>query len=806
MPLLPFDAALVARDPALPGLALLLEPAALFSTLRPLVSDAGAGWGEAARIAYIRYKPGTNCLVAYQIEVDTPTTVYATAHARSAEDKWRKARKDELASGQPSRLVLDEHAIAVSFFPHDRRLPALARLWNDQKRRKLLQELLPNHRGLWDVAPDILHMLAYKPERRCVLRLGNADESVVLRFYSQSEFASARGKVCRFASRESLRVACVLGISEQHAALATEWLSGRALSVQMQDAASPHSLELMARTGAALAELHAQPGDGLPPLTHSMEIRALKAATSAMDVVCPHLKARAEHAARQLGVLLEPAVAPCSIHGDFYAQQVLLMDKTVGLLDLDEAAYGDSEFDLGNFIAHLEREALRADLPAANVNAWRGALLDGYRRAGGELRPDQVEVQTAAGLLRLALAPFRAHEPEWPEHIAAIVERVEALLSAISRRSAEPQKEKERPTGTSQKDEHTAKTQKRPPHFASSDLDSALPFLTDALDPVTAGCHIIPVVLGATILHDARLMRHKVGRRALVQYDLETGTGATLSLIAKIRAKGLDEATYALCRTLQSAGFSEGSADGVSVPAPAGKVPEWRMWLAHKVPGVMATQLLPEAGGTALAVRLAEAICKLHRAGIAPRRRHTMDDELAILHARLPLVAQAAPQWIERLARVLAACDRLGASVPAPRTCGIHRDFYPDQVLVNDPRLWLLDLDLYCEGDPALDAGNFLAHLAESSLRASGDSNALSDREAAFEDAFLRRSPGITRATVQAYRTLTLVRHIHISTQIAGRGDWTPAFLELSEEHLGLSTRPSFSVTFIAPGQQPQSL
>ena len=33
----------------------------------------------------------------------------------------------------------------------------------------------------------------------------------------------------------------------------------------------------------------------------------------------------------------------------------------------------------------------------------------------------------------------------------------------------------------------------------------------------------------------------------------------------------------------------------------------------------------------------------------------------------------------------------------------IHRDFYPDQVLVDGARVYLLDLDLYSLGEPPLD-------------------------------------------------------------------------------------------------------
>jgi thiamine kinase-like enzyme len=109
--------------------------------------------------------------------------------------------------------------------------------------------------------------------------------------------------------------------------------------------------------------------------------------------------------------------------------------------------------------------------------------------------------------------------------------------------------------------------------------------------------------------------------------------------------------------------------------------------------------------------RIAEAVHKIHRADVPAEHRHTMADELRILHKRLPEVARQEPAWERRIERLLAACDRLGESVPEPRACGVHRDFYADQVLVSGQRLVLLDFDLYCVGDPALDVGNFLGHV-----------------------------------------------------------------------------------------------
>jgi hypothetical protein len=182
-----------------------------------------------------------------------------------------------------------------------------------------------------------------------------------------------------------------------------------------------------------------------------------------------------------------------------------------------------------------------------------------------------------------------------------------------------------------------------------------------------------------------RVIRHKPGRRCLIEYDLEIenpdASSQVITLIGKVRAKGTDINSYQLQQSLWNAGFSDDSEDGISVPEPMGIVPEFQMWLQRKVPGKIATQLLPEPNAIPLAQRIAEAAHKLHQAGIPPNRRHTMADELRILHERLSMVTQMYPQWAKRLERVLEACENLGAATPEPQLRGIHRDFYPDQVV-----------------------------------------------------------------------------------------------------------------------------
>ncbi|HEY6170594.1 MAG TPA: phosphotransferase, partial [Verrucomicrobiae bacterium] len=252
----------------------------------------------------------------------------------------------------------------------------------------------------------------------------------------------------------------------------------------------------------------------------------------------------------------------------------------------------------------------------------------------------------------------------------------------------------------------------------------------------------------------------------------------------KVRAKGTDTATHDLLFTLRAHGFDERSVDGVGVPRPLGVVPKFRMWLQQKTSGISSAELLPSGDGVALARRIAEAAHKIHVLNLAPRREHTMAGELRILHERLGLLAQQRREWKTRLERVLEGCERIAAGVPTTEPRPIHRDFYPAQVLVDGGRLWLLDFDLFCLGDPAVDVGNFVGHITEQSVRSTGNPRALAEVEAALAERFVELSGPASRAAVEVCTTLTLVRHVHISTLFPERQPFTERLLEYCEERL----------------------
>jgi hypothetical protein len=208
-------------------------------------------------------------------------------------------------------------------------------------------------------------------------------------------------------------------------------------------------------------------------------------------------------------------------------------------------------------------------------------------------------------------------------------------------------------------------------------LDAKIPFLDNALDPVQAQAQLQTAIPTLKQVTGATLVRHKPGRRALVEYPVETAAGP-LTLLGKIRAKGTDRTSYQIQQALWHTGRDADSTDGFSIPEPLGLVPDWHMALQRKVPGTPATQLLPTDQGIPLAQRIAALAHKLHRTPVPTPKTHTLADELKILRDRLPLVAEQHPHWATRIDRVLDACDRLAAQFhdPGAEAAGLKANIY----------------------------------------------------------------------------------------------------------------------------------
>lgn len=777
------DQQLVRRDPHLPGLRLLLDEKDFSQRMARQLS----GWENGQLVGtYLRYKPATNCLAAYRIQPAPlgsdpaePLQLYAKAFRSRSDPKFLKEAtlaesEDHLADDV---VILPDEAVIVRLFPADRRLGPLREL-TSPGRSQLLQKLLPQHAELWDATPQVI---SYKPERRCVLCLkGSSGKKATVRCYTPSEFATADSR--GFSSTGVLQIPERLGRSRRHRLLAFEWLDGRPLSEQVSHA----SCETMQKTGEALAEYHLHDVHRLKFRTHDDDVRDLNSIAHTVEQLCPRLRDRCTKLANTLADrLLEMPLKVYPIHGDFYADQVLVSADKITILDFDEAAFGNPASDLGNFAAHLDRQIVDGRLNVDTVEALIDSFLDGYRQLL-HVSVHDVDIYRAASLFRQATHPFRSRRVDWPGNIESIISRVEALLESykparifIRRRKFEPLPS---------------------PSITIDDRDvlhdPKLGFIAPALDPqqvVAQFKRVLPHWPESEELFRLRsigVVRHKPQRRCLIEYEFDgSGTNNDSSgktLIGKVNSKFLDLFSYRIQQMLFEEAFHPTAEDGICVPQPLGVIPEWNMWLQQKVQGDRLTNQLESTEAEQLVARTAQAIFKLHCTVMPVHRNHSPRDELDTLHKCVPKVLCTHPEWQEPVWRILSACDRLATSLPENCKTFLHRDFYPDQLLIEGESVTLLDYDLCCLGDPALDIGNFHAHLTEHALRHNGQPETLSGVQNAFLESYMVQAGENVRSRVQIYSTLTLVRHIYLSSLFPDRRHLTPALIELSAEQLGV--------------------
>ena len=396
--LTPADASVAARDPALPGLAVVLDADALSALL-----------GARAVRRYVRYKPGTSCVVAARL--DTGDDAVVTAYA---EDDRRKA--DKTSAGCPDAVLAhDAGRRVLAVQPSaDRDLPALAVLADSRRRGRLLRRLLPG--GLPGVE---VSTLAYKPHRRWVGRADVSVHAVVLRAYPPLAATAAADNVRRL-QRTAPRTPRLLGHDPGSGLVAVEHLPGHDLAqaVRLHRAGA----EEVQAAGRALAALHASSVDGTATRPAPNDAGAVRAAAAHLAALCPDLGALAAELAEELVRRLDglPDLRR-TVHGDFSLDQVVLDGSEVALIDLDRAGTGHPAGDLATAAA-----ACAVASPAdPHTPVLLAALHAGYGQVASLPDPRAVELLTAVALLRRAAEPFRAARPRWHEEAESLVRQAQ---------------------------------------------------------------------------------------------------------------------------------------------------------------------------------------------------------------------------------------------------------------------------------------------------------------------------------------------------------------------------------------------
>jgi ABC-type multidrug transport system fused ATPase/permease subunit len=394
-------------DPKLPKLGVMLDPDAAAAVLARSFDGAAA---LDVGIRYLRYKPGTNLVVHYDVDVagahhDAIGMIASgAALARRASKPENVALAREVGSrvSAAEPLAYDpEVGCLVQWYPLDLALPTLA------FPPAGLRWLLASEGLAVESSDEELERLAYKPRRRAVLR---ADDHVIKIYRREDEFKQAlAGQQAVSALRHSLVVPRFEAALYDQRVIVQSLLHGRA---------APDAASAAADAGAVLAVLHASRPVGLSPFGPVAQLVAATASAELVKTVAPELGPRLDQLLRSLAASTPEDAPLVPSHGDFNARQLLVAHGDLAVTDFDAFCLAPAALDPATYTAYLV-EGEDDDLDGAL--AVLDDLLGGYGT-----RPPHLSWYLATAILRRGARPFRYFEPDWRQRLARVVASAEA--------------------------------------------------------------------------------------------------------------------------------------------------------------------------------------------------------------------------------------------------------------------------------------------------------------------------------------------------------------------------------------------
>lgn len=731
-------------DEQLPGLRFLFDTSSLSRRLDK----------RNVEILNVRYKPKTSCLISYRAS-GKGGEQYVHAKAFAADD-W-PTRKEKFSD---SVLVDDDLAVAVFSFPDDAELPQLGEFVRNPQSflgKVLFDEFLNRELTGYQI-------LAYKPNRRLVARLDYGEEHLVLKMHDSASFENVQESIAALKRLGFSDAPVRQGKSTRHQTFAHEWLHGTTLDLGEVSPSDCNSL--LDQIFGYLDQLHQPIATKRVGLPVRVPGEGVKGVSNYLKTVSP-LGDLSNRLSDKILTNLSTDYSPTLIHGDFYDHQLIVNENRVRACDFDNCCVSDPVIDLANMIAHLRLRVAQDQLPNSVADFVNEQVLRHLSESGGNELTSRFNWNTAACLFRLSTHPFRSGARDWVKTTDSVLQNVRSLVSASTRSTVSASAASSRIRGAS---EITS--------------DPKLAFLEEAFEPVTATKRLreylpeLETLLGRFAVNQVYLRRHKRGRRCLLEFELATDQGL-VSILGKASARKLDRRAFKTARRLfKNYDFRKPNKDHVFVPRPIGCCDPWQMWFQLKVDAISAGELMQRESLEQFTSQIAASISKLHCSGFKTNREHSVACEMSILGKRLAFVAAASPELADKINRVLRNCEHIAGSIVAPELSSIHRDFYQDQILFAENQTWLVDLDLVAMGNPALDVGNFVAHLTEDGIRNYGDSNYWINVEADIVRQYCRLNPNCPQFDIEAFKAISLARHISISHSMVDRQFATEMIVE----------------------------
>ncbi len=753
------------RDSAVPGLATVLDKHRIHSVLNDLFDTGNV---DGLELDYIRYKPMVRAVALYRYRDPAGVThpLVIIAHDQAG---WRKCLETQSSDHSPSATMalLPREMCSIEWFPRDRHLKQLVKLFDPTKTSKILNSLIGTEASLsanWNLQP-----LTYKPRRRFVAKASCGSEAMTIKCYTKEDFVSAQRNAHLVQThRLSKMVPRTIACSSKYRIIALEWLAGETLSFRP----ATDSSALATQAGNLLREWHVSAHASMPDVDWRHPGYTVNALNKLVEDVCwllPELRDRLTSVTNLIrSTLSEMECANDLIHGDFYAKQIIQDGSGLRLIDFDEIGRGHRYQDVGNFVGQLYWNAVSSQELASpidsQIESYIESFLKGYEPNTRRQDQEKMHASIVMGIVRCLPHAFRRGLTAWPARMRKLLACVERWLASPELKSV---KQASNPTVSNSP---AVDDNECAPYLDSANIDS-LWRLNQSPDTCWRDTRIIA----------AHMIRHKPGKRLLVQYQLQdVERNVSLDILGKTHfRKPIDTRLLALHESMQSL-----RPHGVIVPRVVGVIPPVGLWLQEKLAGCHVLEKLDPQ----LHRRVGQALAELHNCRLTIDRYHGVQEELHVIESQYKQWLLNNPQWATEAKAVLGLVTKLSHQLSNSEKVLIHRDFYFDQVLVTKEGVGLLDWDLATMGPPELDIGNYLAHLDEYGLRSNAYAEYCQASAEEFLSGYRARRPATLLCNVDIWRDLSFARLVAISQRIPSRADTTELMLRVCRESLTLPT------------------
>jgi hypothetical protein len=375
------------------------------------------------RIEYVRYRPGTQAVVRYDVGLhgrryDATVMIAADRYLARRVEKPENIALARLVNGRsPAQMPLryePELDALIQWYPLDLDLPALA-----EPPRRLLDELQAAGVSLGEVGGDPAP-LSYKPRRRAALRVG---EHVLKIYAKQEEFAAATAALRAASSMPGVPTPTLEAD-----------LPARLLTVRPLLSGSPPSqaADVAREAGELLRELQAAWAPVAPPeaaleaglaaTLPSQHLATAEESARFVAAILPALRGRLEALLRELESTVPWIDCLVLSHGDFSARELLVTPDGLAVIDVDAMCLAPAALDPATYAAHLVSGGADDLDHACEV---LDELLEGY---GGH--PLGLSWYLATCILRHSRYPFKYLDEHWPERVERMVAAAEAAVDA----------------------------------------------------------------------------------------------------------------------------------------------------------------------------------------------------------------------------------------------------------------------------------------------------------------------------------------------------------------------------------------